>query len=153
MTKLHHLRRAGPCLGLAAALALAPIVANAAGSADTGGRPLSTSMSGPVEVPPGDPDGTGTFKATVNLGQGKVCYEITVQNIDAATMAHIHRAAPGVAGPIVVPLTPPTSGSSSGCADITKDLAKDLIQTPDAFYVNVHNTPFPAGAVRGQLAK
>jgi len=138
------------------ALAMAPAAAGAAGSADTGGRPIvSTSLSGPVEVPAGDPDGGGSFKATVNLGQGRVCYEIAVTNIVLpALLAHIHRAPPGQAGPVVVPLTAPgAAGTSSGCADVSKELAKELIQTPEAFYVNVHNTPFPAGAVRGQLSK
>jgi len=32
-------------------------------------------------------------------------------------------------------------------------LAQDLIQNPSAYYVNVHNGPFPKGAVRGQLGK
>lgn len=35
-----------------------------------GGRPLTATLSGAVEVPdPGDTDGTGTFKVELNPGQ------------------------------------------------------------------------------------
>jgi hypothetical protein len=135
----------------AAAALLFPV---SAASADDGGRPIDVAMTGAAERPaPGDPDGTGTASFRINPGQGEVCYTLTVQNIEAATAAHIHRAPPSAAGPVVVPLNPPTNGSSSGCAPISQALAKELIQTPEAFYVNVHNTPYPGGAVRGQLAK
>ncbi len=119
-----------------------------------GGRKIATTLNGASEVPgPGDADGTGMFEARVNPGQGQVCYTLTAAMIDAATMAHIHRGAAGAAGPVVVGLTAPANGSSEACATVTRDLAMELIQTPEAFYVNVHNAAFPAGAVRGQLAK
>ena len=76
---------------------------------------------------------------------------MSVQNIEAATLAHIHRAPSTSPGPIVVHLNAPTNGTSSGCASISRALARELIQTPQAFYVNVHNTDYPGGAVRGQL--
>jgi hypothetical protein len=138
---------------VAAALAALLFPASAASAGD-GGRPISTTMTGAAERPgPGDPDGTGTASFRINSGQGEVCYTLTVANIEAATAAHIHRAPPTAPGPIVVPLNAPTNGSSSGCATVTRALAMELIQSPEAFYVNVHNTPFPAGAVRGQLGK
>jgi hypothetical protein len=119
-----------------------------------GGRPIKVTLTGAAEAPgPGDPDGTGTAKFRVNVGQKQVCYELVADRIDSATAAHIHRAAPGVAGPVVVPLAAPTHGTSEACATVTKELAKELIQTPEAFYVNVHNAAFPAGAIRGQLTK
>jgi hypothetical protein len=90
---------------------------------------------------------------TLNHGQGQICFELTVSNIDPATAAHIHEAPPGVPGPVVVPLTPPTSGSSSGCVSVARDLIKDIIQNPGEYYVNVHNSAFEAGAIRGQLAR
>jgi hypothetical protein len=31
--------------------------------------------------------------------------------------------------------------------------AKDIVQTPENYYVNVHNAEYPGGAVRGQLSK
>lgn len=127
----------------------------AVSTAVAGGRPLSTQMTGAAEAPdPGDPDGTGTASITVNPGQGEVCFELTVADIEPATAAHIHVGPVGVAGPVVVALTAPTDGSSSGCVDgVARELAKDLIQNPEAYYVNVHNAEFPAGAVRGQLGK
>jgi len=121
---------------------------------DDGGRPLSTTLTGSEEVPgPGDPDGTGEAVFQLNHGQGEICFQLTVDDIAAATAAHIHRGAAGVAGPVVVGLTPPTSGSSSGCVSVNQDLIKEIIQFPERFYVNVHNASFPAGAVRGQLSK
>lgn len=119
-----------------------------------GGRPFSTPLTGAEEAPgPGDPDGTGEVVMTLNHGQGEICFQLTVQNIAPATAAHIHRAPFGVAGPVVVGLAPPTSGFSSGCVSVDRDLIKEIIQNPEDFYVNVHNTAFPAGAVRGQLSK
>jgi hypothetical protein len=119
-----------------------------------GGRPFSTSLTGAEEVPgPGDPDGSGEVVMTLNHGQGEICFQLTVQNIDPATAAHIHRGPFGVAGPVVVGLAPPTSGFSSGCVAADRDLIKEIIQSPEEFYVNVHNAAFPAGAVRGQLSK
>ena len=133
-------------LGLAGAALAAP--------ADDSGRKLSAALTGAAEVPgPGDTDGTGAFEARVNAGQGQICYKLEAGNIVTATMAHIHRGAAGVAGGVAVALAAPSDGASEECKTITKELAQELIQTPEAFYVNVHNSEFPAGAVRGQLAK
>ena len=135
-------------LGLVSALT---VVAN---DPDPGGRPLSTSMNGAAEVPgPGDPDGTGTAKITLNHGQGQVCYELTVTGIGEATLAHIHDGDTGEAGPPVVTLEAPADGSSDGCVDASQDLIKDIVQNPAGYYVNVHNAEYPNGAVRGQLGK
>jgi hypothetical protein len=136
------------------AVAAALLLPASAASADDGGRPIDVAMTGPAERPgPGDADGTGTASFRINPGQSEICYTLTVANIEAATAAHIHRAPTTAPGPIVVPLNPPTNGASSGCAAVSRDLAKEILQNPGAFYVNVHNTPFPAGAIRGQLAK
>ena len=83
----------------------------------------------------------------------QVCYTLKVSGIAAATAAHIHKAAPGAAGPVVIPLTAPTSGTSEGCATTTREIAQALIQNPGDYYVNVHNADFPGGALRGQLSK
>ena len=138
---------------LGASLAVALTAALAGGAAAVGGKPYSTPMSGAEEAPgPGDPDGSGFASFTVNAGQGVICYSLSVENIDPAVAAHIHIGAVGVPGPVVVPLNPPTSGTSSGCAEgVSRELALDLITNPTAYYVNVHNPAFPAGAVRGQL--
>jgi hypothetical protein len=122
--------------------------------AGAGGAPQSATLTGAAEVPgPGDPDGSGSASLRLNPGQEEICYELTVSNIASATAAHIHRGAPDVAGPVVVPLAPPTSGSSSACATVDRDLILEILKDPAAFYVNVHNAGFPAGAIRGQLSR
>ncbi|HXG66579.1 MAG TPA: CHRD domain-containing protein [Blastocatellia bacterium] len=122
--------------------------------AGQGGRKLSATLTGEAEVPgPGDPDGSGEVTMQLNQGRRRICFQLSVQNIDPATAAHIHEGPAGVAGPVVVTLVPPTDGFSSDCITVDPDLIKEIRQNPENFYVNVHNAAFPAGAVRGQLSK
>ena len=138
--------------GVAMATTVVALTVVAVGGA--GGAPQSTMLTGAAEVPgPGDSDGSGTASLRLNPGQEEICYELTVSNIATATAAHIHRAAVGIAGPVVVPLVAPSDGSSSACASADRDLVLEILKNPASFYVNVHNMAFPAGAVRGQLSR
>jgi hypothetical protein len=103
----------------------------------------------------GDPDGFGSASFTVDGDQ--LCFGITVGNLDAPMMAHIHKGRRFENGPIVIPLTPPSSGdpgASSGCVQVADAaLLADIQAQPRAYYANVHTAAFPAGAVRGQLKR
>jgi CHRD domain len=120
-----------------------------------GGRPFTTNLAGPAEVPPGDPDATGTATVWVNAGTGTVCYSWSVAN--AATpifAAHIHHGVAGVAGPVVVPLPPTGPSSGTGCTTgVDRSLALDIITHPWDYYVNTHNAEFTTGVARGQLSR
>lgn len=111
-------------------------------------------LTGAAEVPgPGDSNGSGTVKVTVNPDKNEVCYELAVANIQEATAAHIHEGAAGKEGPVKVALETPKTGSAKGCKSADAALIKALMQNPANYYVNVHNAEFPKGAVRGQLSK
>ncbi len=111
---------------------------------------LKATLTGEQEVPgPGDRDGFG--RAVVKVFKTKVCYALKVKRIKPAEAAHIHLGFRGEAGPIVVTLEPPTDGFSRGCVEIPRALSLGLMEHPSRYYVNVHNEPFPAGAIRGQL--
>ena len=139
---------------LAGSLAAGAALLSAPALSEDGGRKFDTTLGGAAEVPgPGDTDGDGTAGLTINPGQGQICYTLSVNDIEPATMAHIHKAAAGVAGPVVVALKAPASGSSKACATVGRKLALDILKAPANYYVNVHNQPFPGGAIRGQLAK
>jgi CHRD domain len=147
-------------LAVLVALALAgPAWAAKIGGADQGGRPFSTGLTGEAEVTAagvpnqGDLDGNGSATITVNPGQREVCYELSVEDITLPAIgAHIHVGDADETGPVVVGLVAPdASGASSGCAQVSRELALAIIQNPENYYVNVHTSDFPAGALRGQL--
>lgn len=118
-------------------------------------KTLDTSLSGAAEVNGGDPDGSGTALIGFSPGGGEICFTIDVRNLSSPTGAHIHRGVAGVNGPIVVALRAPSdgNGSSIGCVAVDGDLLKEIMQHPENFYVNVHTTEYPGGAVRGQLGR
>ncbi|HZD19001.1 MAG TPA: CHRD domain-containing protein [Actinomycetota bacterium] len=139
-----------------AALALLP----AGTAAADGGRPLAAALTGAAEVPgPGDPDASGSASIALNQGQGTVCFDLSWADVDGTVLAaHIHTGTSDVVGPPVVPLFvgaafEGTDGTSGCTQDVDRDLIKAIRQDPSAYYVNVHSTTFPAGAVRGQLSK
>jgi hypothetical protein len=114
---------------------------------------LAVTMTGVQEVPgPGDPDGSGTAVVRVDPRQSQVCWDVYARQIDRPTAAHIHRGAEGVSGPPVVTLTTPgEDGRSQGCVNVDPALARELSMQAHGFYMNVHTTAFPMGAIRGQL--
>jgi hypothetical protein len=143
-------RRLLPVAAIGTALVLIPVAASPAAAADKG-RPLVTVLTGAAEVGGGDPDGAGLAAVRITPGIGRICYALAVINLDPVVGAHIHVGAAGVNGPVVVPLQPPTSGFSAACTDVDAALARDIATNSDQYYVNVHTTVFPGGAVRGQL--
>jgi hypothetical protein len=152
MSTFHRLvARSGLIFGLILVLVLttAAVPAHA-------GKSFSMALTGAAEVPgPGDPDGSGMASVTLNAGQEMVCWKISVDGIMLpATGAHIHRGAVDDFGPVVVGLAPPdASGESSGCTTAARELIVEILTNPEMFYVNVHSTEYPAGAVRGQLGR
>ena len=112
---------------------------------------LGGGLLGSSEVPgPGDPDGRG-FASLDIIGDGRICLNLSANRVDRVTAAHIHKAPPNAAGPIVVPLPAPIFGNVSGCVDADPALVADIGTNPGSYYVNVHTQAFPNGAVRGQL--
>ena len=119
-----------------------------------GGRPISITISGSAEAPgPGDPDGSGTASFTFNPGTGEVCYDYTVTGVAPLAAAHIHVAPVGQPGPVVIPLPPTSPTGGSGCVTADRGLIVAILRDPSAYYFNVHNADFPAGALRGQLTR
>jgi hypothetical protein len=120
-----------------------------------GGLPLHATLLPGSETPPHDTAARGSARITVNPGHDQVCWKITFSDLSApASAAHIHQAPVGVAGSIVLPTPVPavTSGTGTGCATVSDALAQGLKTNPDAYYVNVHDSVFPAGEIRGQLS-
>jgi hypothetical protein len=122
-------------------------VAVASGALLKGGNSLHATLGGKVEVPKGDRDGTGT--AEVKITGTTVCWEIKASRVAPLVAAHIHKGGAGVAGPVVVPFG--KTYAPKGCIKTSAAVAAAIKTNPSAYYVNVHNAKYPAGALRGQL--
>jgi hypothetical protein len=120
-----------------------------------GGQALTAALTGAAEVPgPGDPDGSGTATVRLRAGEGRLCFQLSAVNITLpASAAHVHLGAAGVQGAVVIALSPPgADGLSSGCVTVARTLVAAILANPAGYYVNVHTSDFPDGAVRGQLS-
>jgi hypothetical protein len=113
-----------------------------------GSGATKVSLSGAEEVPAvkTEAKGSGSFRIA---DDGAVSGSVTTTGV-AGTMAHIHMAAKGANGPVVVPLT--KDGD-------TYSVPKDRKLTPEqlkAFkegrlYVKVHSVANKGGEIRAQL--
>jgi hypothetical protein len=112
---------------------------------------FATSLSGAAEAPPAVHHGSGV--AVVTVRGTSITFSIHVQGISTPLLAHIHRAAVGVSGPVAVDFLAPTftNGLATGTVTTTEEIAAGLVANPSGYYVNVHTLEFPSGALRGQL--
>jgi CHRD domain len=144
-------RRLTTVLATAAVSATALIGLSAPAQADhPDRRHLRANLSGAKEVPPGDPDGRGVASVTLRPNMARVCFDISVHNVSRVVGAHIHRGARGTNGPIVVDFNTADNGLD-GCVNAPAWLLRAIRDAPYRYYVNVHTTQYPDGAVRGQL--
>ena len=158
MTMVRHSALAAALLALAApGLAqdaaappvAAPAAAPAAAAPATSGK-LTAVLLGDLEVgDEGDPDGKAS--ATISIDGAKLCFEVEYRRLAPVTMAHIHAGAAGKNGVPVVTLKLDPDEYIKGCTTVAPELAARLLADPGEFYVNVHTTELPKGAVRGQL--
>ena len=74
--------------------------------------------------------------------------------------AHIHEGARGSNGPVVAALAWPQDGQAGDCLTEGEagkfptgemGIVQRILKNPKNFYVNIHNSVYPSGAIRGQL--
>jgi hypothetical protein len=138
---------------------------------------FTAALSTNNEVPPvsnSEAGGTGTATITMNTTRDSAG-NITAATVDVTatftgfpagtviTLAHIHQAAAGSNGGVVINMVPAAgevtmpNGSGSyvkgGFAVSPVDIANQVINNPAGFYFNVHTSLNPGGVARGQLVK
>ena len=112
---------------------------------------VSAKLKGSNERPvKGDSDGKGLVIVHFNANKGTTCWDFKgVTGIGKPTAAHIHKGKKGTSGAVVVAFG--ATYKASGCAKTPKATIEKMETNPNAYYVNIHNAKYPAGALRGQL--
>ncbi|MDD5563805.1 MAG: CHRD domain-containing protein [Thermoanaerobaculaceae bacterium] len=124
-------------------------------AASGGAQTFTMTLAGSRETGGGDPAGRGLAVITIN--GGNVYYFLWVENIASPAAAHIHSGIQGVSGGVLIGLDPAWSNvatntyTAAGSVPVDAATTQPILQNPAAYYVNVHNGPFPNGAMRGQL--
>jgi len=107
-------------------------------------------LAGAEEVPPTSSTATGTGTLVIDPITRAASGGITISGM-TATMAHIHLAAAGVNGPVIVTLTN-TSGNVWAVPANTTLTAEQLkAYKQGSLYYNAHSLLFPGGEIRGQI--
>lgn len=112
------------------------------------GADIKVTLSGANEVPAVTTSATGA--GTISIGDdGSVSGSVTTKGIDG-TMGHIHQAAVGKNGPVIVKLV--KDGDTYRVPPDTKlDAAQMAAFKAGELYVNVHSATNKGGEIRGQL--
>ena len=115
---------------------------------------LTARLSGANEVPAND---SGAFgRVSIQLKQnGDVCALIRttgyIAGDDDVIAGHIHKAAVGVIGPVVVDLMVTSANQRLCVSGVDPALLDDIRSNPADYYVNIHTNTLPGGEIRGQL--
>jgi len=119
----------------------------------TTGAPFAAEMkvklSGDQEVPPVQTQASGNGTITVNDDMS-VSGSVTTTGVKA-TAAHIHEAAAGKNGPVVVPLEKKSDNEFAVPAGAKLSDAQYKALKAGNLYVNVHSDAHKGGEIRAQL--
>jgi hypothetical protein len=106
-------------------------------------------LSGAQEVPPNPSAASG--KSTIMVGPDKmVTGSIEVMGM-TPTMAHIHEAAKGTNGPVIVPFVKSRENTFAPAPGAKLTDAQYESYKAGKLYLNVHSATYPGGEIRMQL--
>jgi len=106
-------------------------------------------LEGSQEVPPVSTVATGGGIITI-MPDGSVSGSVTTSGINA-TAAHIHQAARGANGPVIVPMVKSGDFTWSIPAGAKLTEAQHAAHRAGNLYVNVHSAAHPGGEIRAQI--
>jgi hypothetical protein len=123
------------------------------GQLDKAGTTRLASLNGAQETPAVASAAFGGGALSVDGTTGEVSGFVVSSGLVGATAAHVHRAARGTPGGIIVPLAggPDLWVVPDDATDLTADLRAAFLA--DELYFNAHTTANPNGEIRGQLDK
>ena len=118
-------------------------------SASASAQTMQVTLAGSQEVPPVSTaaSASGTISVAADLA---ISGSVSTTGVEG-TMAHIHRAAAGQNGPVIVPMvkTAENVWSIPAGAKLTEAQYQDL--KDGNLYINVHSAAHKGGEIRGQL--
>jgi hypothetical protein len=107
-------------------------------------------LSGAHEVPAVQSGASGT--ADVTIGADHSVKAKVVAKGMTATASHIHEAASGANGPVIVPFVKTADNTFEAPPGAKLTDAQYEAYKAGKLYVNVHSAAHPGGEIRGQLA-
>jgi hypothetical protein len=115
---------------------------------------INATLRGVSEVPPNTSTAIGNVTGTFNTLTNELKLKIAFSGLSInATAGHIHNAAIGANGPVIVPFTNvPSSTAGIFSYSGTLSAANAAALLAGNTYVNIHNSFYPGGEIRGQLA-
>ena len=110
---------------------------------------VTVTLSGSQEIPPVTTAATGTGKLTVGADKS-MSGNVTISGMHA-TVAHIHEAAGGATGPIIIPLTKISDNAWAVPDGVKLTDAQYEAYRAGRLYFNIHSEAYRSGEIRGQI--
>lgn len=112
-------------------------------------KDIAVTLSGAQEVPPVSTSASGS--GSISVGDDmSISGSVTTSGI-AGTMAHIHMAAPGKNGPVIVHLKKTSEGVWTVPAGTKLSAEQFKSYQAGDLYINVHSDAHDKGELRGQI--
>lgn len=114
----------------------------------------TATLDGKQVVPlKGDGDGTGSAGFTFGTANGgRACVEVSMDKVVTPVSGALHAGTAGSVGVAIADFGELASNVRT-CVPIDPTLVPDIRQHPERYYVQLTNSRFPGGALRGQVTK
>jgi CHRD domain-containing protein len=163
-----------PRIFISVVIAVAALILAGFAIADSVTKLFKASLDGYHETPSISTNGTGSFRATLNLTGDELTYELQYSGLEGGNtlFAHVHIGQIGVAGGVMFflcggggkpacPNSPATVTGTVNASNIIGPAGQGVspgefeeaigAMRSGAAYANVHTVTYPSGEIRGQI--